>query len=110
VVWCGVMVGGPGQVILGVHGGALPIQSVFMQEGTHVVELVDLTRRDMLPYCCLPYHGYLAEALDLKYWMVKGGGREWLKACRSVGMCGHGLVCGACVLCMLGCVDGMWVG
>jgi hypothetical protein len=57
------------KVMLAVHGGSMPINSVFMPRGGHLIELVDLTSTDMRPHCCQPYHAYMAEALDLHFWM-----------------------------------------
>ncbi len=54
------------KVIYGAHGGAMPINMMFMKPGGHMIEIVDLLSTHMMPYCCQPYHTYSANAMDHK--------------------------------------------
>ena len=59
------------KVIFGVHGGALPLNMMFMQQGTHAIEIVDQLPHTMMPYCCQPYHTYSANAMNVNFWLSK---------------------------------------
>ncbi len=59
------------KVVYGVHGGALPMNMMLMQEGTHAIEIVDQLPETMMPYCCQPYHTYSANAMNVNFWLSK---------------------------------------
>ncbi len=57
------------KVLIGVHGGGLPVNMMFMKPDSHVIEIVDQMSSRMLPYCCLPYHTFSSNAMNINHWL-----------------------------------------